>query len=115
MYVGAGEFHIQPRVPNSEVIDKFNRLCGLAKRNCIIIIVSVNGKYHPMKERKNSKQKEHLEESQVQLENHLKSNDIEAASNRNNALKLMKGATYWNDYVIITADGIFLEQGFKVY
>ena len=61
MYVGAGEFHIQPRVPNSEVIDKFNRLCGLAKRNVIIFDVSVDGKYHPMKERENIKQKEHLD------------------------------------------------------
>ena len=54
---GAGYFFVQPTCRNNEVVDKCTRLCGWAKSNEITLKISVDGKYHPMKERENDKRK----------------------------------------------------------
>ena len=51
---GAGEFLNHPGGANSEVINKCSRLCGFAKRNEITLVVSVDGKYHPMRHEMNN-------------------------------------------------------------
>ena len=52
---GAGNFHAKQSVKNCEVINKINCLCSFVNRNDVKLVVSIDGKYHSMKERENNK------------------------------------------------------------
>ena len=66
---GAGEFFAQPMIPNSEVVEKCTHQCGFAKRNKITLVVSVDGKYHPMKSDENNKRQTARDKAKVDIIN----------------------------------------------
>ena len=110
---GAGQYVVKPRVTNQEVVDKCTRICGYAKANEIELIVSVDGKYHPMKEAENRKRNEQRDVAITELEKLFR--DPEIAKKQKHALKLMKKAARVDEYITATAVQVFRDKGFKVY
>ena len=100
---GAGEFFVHSMIPNSEVEDKCTRLCGFAKRNGIQLIVSVDGKYHPMKDNENAKRQVARDKAKQELETHIQKTNLDNAVETKKAFSLMKKAAFVSDYVIGTA------------
>ncbi|KAL7551313.1 hypothetical protein ACHAWF_014516 [Thalassiosira exigua] len=110
---GAGFFYLDKichenncaTCPNNEVVDKCNRLCGWAKSNNITLKVSIDGKYHPMKEGKNGKRRADRESAHRELTNHLKSAV---------RVQALKKAAHVDESVLATAVEVFHSHGVEV-
>ena len=111
---GAGLFHAKPKCPNTEVMEKCERLCSWAKSNHIKLKVSVDGKYHPMKERENTKRQKDRELAQEKLKLLVESGNFNDENMLKKAKSLMKESAFVNDDVVAAGVGVFLEHGFEV-
>ena len=113
---GAGEYHLEPPCPNSGVIDKCSRFCGWAKSNNITLKVSVDGRYHPMKEEENKRRAGDRDLAQSELEKFLRTirhNDDNTDTKK--AFQLMKKAARVSEKIIVTAIELFAENNVEVF
>jgi len=112
---GAGEFHMKPPCPNSEVRDKCTKICALAKSNGISLKISVDGKYHPMKQEENEKRHSGRAAALAKLMADLKVKDLGEKKNVNEVFRDMKKATSVTPEIISTAVEVFKQHGMEVY
>ena len=110
---GAGQYTMKPPIPNGEVIDRCTRICGYAKKNEIVLVVSIDGKYHPMKETENAKRGRDRNSAKEKLESLLRCPEI--SSKKKEAYKLMKSAVTVDEHMLGTAVKVFRDHGFEVY
>ena len=110
---GAAEFFVKPSVPNSEVIDRCNKLCRFAKANQIKLKVSVDGKYHPMKDAENAQRNNKRDIALKKVEEILCSPDIENKTKE--TLKLMKSAVRITEQIVGVAVKVFLDHRHEVF
>ena len=88
---GVGQYIVWPKVTNIKMVNKCTRLCGYyAKANNIILKVSLDGKYHPMKDAENDKRNSDRDIMFAKAKALFQSPDIE--SKTKDAAKLMKKA-----------------------
>jgi len=112
---GAGEFHMKPQCPNSEVRDKCTKICALAKSNGISLKISVDGKYHPRKEKENETRHSARAKALAQLMVNLKEKDLTEKKNVNEVFRDMKKATSVTPEIISTAVEVFKQHDMEVY
>ena len=112
---GASYFHIKPATPNSELIERCTRMCSWAKSNDCMLVVAIDGMYHPLKENVNQGRSEKRSKAKVELDKVLSNISSKAAYERDRVFKKMKAAVFVSDTVVSTAIDVFRKFGMEVY
>ena len=91
---GAAYYQVKPTNPNCEVVEKCSRICGWAKLNDILLVVSVDGRSHPMKASVNKDRTDGRDSAQARFEAMVQSEQSYDKIKIREAFKLMKKATF---------------------
>ena len=104
---GAGEFLVQPKGPNSKVINKCSRLCSYTKQNEITLVTNVDSMYHPLKAAVNIKRSNDHCKAATELDELLKSPELDTGDTIKSAMKLMKASAHVSRHILANAINVF--------